>query len=114
MPMCKRIYDLQAENARLTKLNESAVNAQVRANEEIAQLTEQLAAAIAFSDENIERLTKLHGEALARIAALEEILPGLTFQVHSYGEDEMGHYVLLRVDHGMWDAFQHAGSGGSQ
>ena len=47
--------------------------------------------------------------ALARIKALEELLPGLTFQVHSYGQDEIGHYVLLRVDAGWWTAFQHAG-----
>jgi hypothetical protein len=35
-------------------------------------LREQLAAAIAFSDENIERLTKLHGQALTDLEAARE------------------------------------------
>ena len=45
-----------------------------RLQTENTSLTEKLAHAIAFSDENIERLTKLHGEALTQVEEVEELL----------------------------------------
>jgi hypothetical protein len=44
-------------------------------------------------------------------AGVEALFLNLTLQVHSYGHDDVGYYVLLRVDRGWWDSYQHARRG---